>query len=210
MQRSYPAFRCAQPPMCCKPLHEDVIDAIAGQLRGGPGGGRRQDCPVLVALFFSNERRSSMTRLLAGILLIVLPTVMIGGVSILSLLIGDAYMENPLRRDLWRAGHAHAGVWLILALVALRYVDEANVSNVMKWLVRGSIPTLRSWFRRPSSWPCYRPMPRPRTGSSISPMLAQRCLPSVCSSLAWAWSGVRYNDLNLLRGNSLPAGQRRP
>src|SRR5262249_8085945 len=48
--------------------------------------------------------------------------------------------ENPLRQDLWRAGHAHAGVWLILALVALRYVDEANLSNVMKWLVRGSIP----------------------------------------------------------------------
>src|SRR6266511_4845796 len=81
------------------------------------------------------------SRFLAGVLLIVLPTVMIGGVSILSLLIGDpTYMENPLRQDLWRAGHAHAGVWLILALVALRYVDEANLSNVMKWLVRGSIP----------------------------------------------------------------------
>jgi len=81
------------------------------------------------------------SRFLAGILLIVLTTVMIGGVSILSLLIGDpTYMENPLRQDLWRAGHAHAGVWLILALVALRYVDESNLSNVMKWLVRGSIP----------------------------------------------------------------------
>jgi hypothetical protein len=81
------------------------------------------------------------SRLLAGILLIVLPTVMIGGVSILSLIIRDpTYMENPLRQDLWRAGHAHAGVWLILALVALRYVDEANLSNVMKWLVRASIP----------------------------------------------------------------------
>jgi len=81
------------------------------------------------------------SRLLAGILLIVLPTVMVGGVSILSFLIGDpTYMENPLRQDLWRAGHAHAGVWLILALVALRYVDEANLSDVMKWLVRGSIP----------------------------------------------------------------------
>ena len=81
------------------------------------------------------------SRLFAGILLIVLPTVMVGGVSILSLVIGDpTYMENPLRQDLWRAGHAHAGVWLILALVALRYVDEANLSNVMKWLVRGSIP----------------------------------------------------------------------
>ena len=80
------------------------------------------------------------SRLLAGILLIVLPSVMVGGVSILSLLIGDpAYMENPLRQD-WRAGHAHAGVWLILALVALRYVDEANLSNLMRWIVRGSIP----------------------------------------------------------------------
>ena len=66
---------------------------------------------------------------------------MYGGVSILSLLIGNpAYMQNPLRQDLWRAGHAHAGVWLILALVTLRYVDEANLSNAMKWLVRGSIP----------------------------------------------------------------------
>jgi hypothetical protein len=93
---------------------------------------------------FSNRIEVIMSyesRLLAGILLIVLPTVMIGGVSILSVLVGDPnYMENPLRQDLWRAGHAHAGVWLILALVALRYVDEANLSNVMKWLVRGSIP----------------------------------------------------------------------
>jgi hypothetical protein len=81
------------------------------------------------------------SRRLAGILLIVLPTVMFGGVSILSLLIGDPkYMENPLRQDLWRAGHAHAGVWLILALVTLRYVDEANLSDAMKWFVRGSIP----------------------------------------------------------------------
>jgi hypothetical protein len=81
------------------------------------------------------------SRRLAGILLIVMPTVMFGGVSILSLLTGDPnYTKNPLRQDLWRAGHAHAGVWLVLALVALRYVDEANLSNTMKWLVRGSIP----------------------------------------------------------------------
>lgn len=81
------------------------------------------------------------SRCLAGILLIVLPTVMFGGTSILSLLMGDpTYMQNPLRQDLWRAGHAHAGVWLILALVALRYVDEANLSYALKWLVRSSIP----------------------------------------------------------------------
>jgi hypothetical protein len=61
--------------------------------------------------------------------------------SILWLLIGDpAYMKNPLRQDLWRAGHAHAAVWLVLALVALRYVDEANLSDALKRLVRISIP----------------------------------------------------------------------
>jgi hypothetical protein len=81
------------------------------------------------------------SRRLAGILLIVLPSVMFGGVSILSLLIGDpAYAKNALRQDLWRAGHAHAGVWLILALVALRYVDDANLSDGLKWFVRISIP----------------------------------------------------------------------
>jgi hypothetical protein len=67
--------------------------------------------------------------------------VMFGGVSILSLLIGDpAYMKNALRQDLWRAGHAHAGVWLVLALVALRYVDAPNLSGGLKWFVRLSIP----------------------------------------------------------------------
>src|SRR2546428_10474623 len=52
---------------------------------------------------------SNESRRLAGILLIILPTVVYGGVSILSLLIGDPkYMENPLRQDLWRAGHVEA------------------------------------------------------------------------------------------------------
>ena len=62
--------------------------------------------------------------MMAGILFLVLPTVMYGGVSILRFLVGTPeYMANPLRQDLWRAGHAHAGVFLVLSLVALRYVD---------------------------------------------------------------------------------------
>jgi hypothetical protein len=76
---------------------------------------------------------SPQSRLVAGILLILVPTVEIGGVSILSLLIGDPqYTQNDLRQDLWRAGHAHAGVWLVLSLVALRYVDEATLSEGMR------------------------------------------------------------------------------
>lgn len=85
---------------------------------------------------------SPESRRLAGILLVVLPTVVFGGVSILTLLINDpAYMQNELRQDLWRAGHAHAGVLLILSLVALRYVEEAELSDGLKRLVRLSIPS---------------------------------------------------------------------
>ena len=84
---------------------------------------------------------SRESRLTAGILLILLPTVVFGGASILSLLIGDPeYARNQLRQDLWRAGHAHAGVLLILSLVTLRYADEAALSETLKRVVRHSIP----------------------------------------------------------------------
>ena len=85
---------------------------------------------------------SRESRMLAGILLVVLPTVMFGGVSLLGFLTrGEAgYVDNPLRQDLFRAGHAHAGVYLVLSLVMLRYVDEALLSSSMKWLARLGAP----------------------------------------------------------------------
>jgi|SRR5262245_40130538 len=85
---------------------------------------------------------SPESRKVAGAILVILPTVMIGGVSILTLLIGTPdYMRNELRQDLWRAGHAHAGVFLVLTLIALRYVDEAALSAGLRWFVRLSIPS---------------------------------------------------------------------
>lgn len=84
---------------------------------------------------------SRESRRLAGVLLIVLPTIVYGGVALLTLLVGDPrYAQNQLRQDLWRAGHAHAGVLLLLSLITLRYVDEAALSSRMKALVRHAIP----------------------------------------------------------------------
>lgn len=84
---------------------------------------------------------SRESRVTAGILLVLLPAVVYGGTSILSLLIGDpAYAQNELRQDLWRAGHAHAGVLLVLSLVTLRYVDEANLPGWLRSFARHSIP----------------------------------------------------------------------
>ena len=64
-----------------------------------------------------------------------------GKASILTLLVADpSYAQNDLRQDLWRAGHAHAGVWLVLSLVTLRYVDEASLSEGLRWVVRLAFP----------------------------------------------------------------------
>lgn len=85
---------------------------------------------------------SPESRRLAGILLVTIPTVMFGGLTLLTQLVRrmPGYVDNPLRQDLWRAGHAHAGVYLVLALVMLRYVDEAALSAGWKWVARLGAP----------------------------------------------------------------------
>ena len=85
---------------------------------------------------------SRESRMSAGILLVVLPSVMFGGLSLLSFLTRNSpgYADNPLRHDLFRAGHAHAGVYLVLSLVMLRYVDEAELSPFWKWIARAGAP----------------------------------------------------------------------
>jgi hypothetical protein len=86
---------------------------------------------------------SAESRRTAGILLVVFPTVLYGGLSLLMFLTdrNSGYMENPLRQNLFRAGHAHAGVLLLLSLIALRYVDEARLSDGWKQYVRFAIPS---------------------------------------------------------------------
>ena len=85
---------------------------------------------------------SRESRITAGIILIVIPTVMVGGLSLLANLTARVagYVDNPLRQYLWRAGHAHAGVYLVLSLVMLRYVDEAVLPSFWRWVARLGVP----------------------------------------------------------------------
>ena len=41
---------------------------------------------------------------------------------------------------MFRAGHAHAGVLVILALVVQLFADHVSLSNGWKWIVRLSFP----------------------------------------------------------------------
>lgn len=74
----------------------------------------------------------------AGILLITVPTIALGGARLLKMIWGrePGYLDNPTRSSLWRAGHAHAGVLVLLALVAMIYIDQANLSSGLAALVR--------------------------------------------------------------------------
>ncbi|MEV1174650.1 hypothetical protein [Nonomuraea sp. NPDC049784] len=77
----------------------------------------------------------------AGVLLITVPGVAFGGVTLLKFLMRNVpgYLDNPVRRGLWRAGHAHAGVLVLFALVAMLYVDQASLSDGVKALTRALI-----------------------------------------------------------------------
>ncbi|WP_344215892.1 MULTISPECIES: hypothetical protein [Nonomuraea] len=75
---------------------------------------------------------------MAGVLLITVPTIVFGGVSLLTFLMRNVpgYRDNPVRRGLWRAGHAHAGVLVLFALVAMLYVDQTALPEGVRTLTR--------------------------------------------------------------------------
>lgn len=82
------------------------------------------------------------SKMMAGIILLSITTIMFGGNFLLGLLSGF-YPEMELtsfQQSMFRAGHGHAGVLVILALVVLLFVDQANLSNSWKWFVRAGFP----------------------------------------------------------------------
>jgi hypothetical protein len=52
----------------------------------------------------------------------------------------SGYMENPLRQNFFRAGHAHAGVLVILSLVSQILADGAVLRDPLLWFVRIGVP----------------------------------------------------------------------
>jgi hypothetical protein len=80
--------------------------------------------------------------MMSGILLITVPAIAYGGVFLLRLLkdIDPGYVSNPLRQNMFRAGHAHAGVLVLLALICQLLADEAVLPEMLLWLARLGVP----------------------------------------------------------------------
>jgi hypothetical protein len=81
-------------------------------------------------------------RLMSGIILVTVPTIQYGGYFLLTSLMNKSsgYMENPLRQNFFRAGHAHAGVIVILSLVCQILADAAVLPSPLLWFVRIGVP----------------------------------------------------------------------
>jgi hypothetical protein len=75
---------------------------------------------------------------LAGILLLALVTVETGGLYLLRLVRGNA-AATPFQLAFARAGHAHAGVLLILALVCQLMADATALTGAWDWLARSGV-----------------------------------------------------------------------
>ncbi|MBV9745432.1 MAG: hypothetical protein JO099_16850 [Acidobacteriia bacterium] len=78
---------------------------------------------------------TNATKLIAGLLLIAVTTIEYGGTFLLGIVSGK-YAVTDFQRSMFRAGHAHAGVLTILALVALVFTDQASLSTPIGWAVR--------------------------------------------------------------------------
>ena len=71
-------------------------------------------------------------RLFSIISWIALPTVMFGGYSLLGLMARGNSWLTPFRATYFRAGHAHAGVFLVVSLLYYTYLAQTAFSSSLK------------------------------------------------------------------------------
>jgi hypothetical protein len=88
------------------------------------------------------EKMSHDARLMSGILLVTVPTIQYGGYFLLRLFSGQMPGMKPssLQTSFFRAGHAHAGVLVILSLICQIFVEQAALGPGFAWLVRIGVP----------------------------------------------------------------------
>ncbi len=85
---------------------------------------------------------TQLTKIVSGYILLTVPTIIYGGYFLLQVL-GGQHNELQLtdfQKSMFRAGHGHAGLLVILSLLAQIFVDYATLSNTWKWITRISFP----------------------------------------------------------------------
>ena len=108
---------------------------------------------------------SPEARLFCGLTLILVPTIVYGGLTVLGVVSGGRYGApappdlSPLQVTFYRAGHAHAGVLSLLALflqIALDHVSLSTRSGPTVARCRSGCPVAGGgWVFRPGPLPAF-------------------------------------------------------
>jgi hypothetical protein len=81
-------------------------------------------------------------RLMCGISLVLVPTIVYGGLTVLGVISGGMYGApaptglTSLQTTFYRAGHAHAGVLMLLSLFLQIFLDHAKLHASIIWPIR--------------------------------------------------------------------------
>lgn len=83
-----------------------------------------------------------LCKLFCGITLLTVPAIQYGGYFLLTVLSGtDGTALTGFQQSMFRAGHAHAGVLVVLSLVAQLLVDGARLPAGLMVAVRTAFPS---------------------------------------------------------------------
>ncbi len=133
---------------------------------------------------------SREARLTAGITLLTVPTIVYGGLTVLGVVTG-VHGLNPgieltaAQQGLYRAGHAHAGVLVLLSLIVQVLLDDAVVSSVARRLARVTAPLAAILLPAGFFGIAHTP--------ALSPLLWAGAL-SLCASVLIAGVGLVRSD----------------
>lgn len=82
-----------------------------------------------------------LSKLMCGIIILTIPTIAYGGYFLLTILAGhDKTPFTDFQKAMFRAGHAHAGVLVLLSLIAQLLLDNIRMSYGLELTTRIGFP----------------------------------------------------------------------
>ncbi|GAA4598119.1 hypothetical protein BJY16_002592 [Actinoplanes octamycinicus] len=87
----------------------------------------------------SDPYLSDASRIIAGVVLLTIVTIEIGGWFMTKIARGAVEM-TPFQKSFARAGHGHAGVLVILSLITLVLADLGGLDGAAGWVARICVP----------------------------------------------------------------------
>jgi hypothetical protein len=92
-------------------------------------------------VLFNKLNMTTISKLICGITILTVPTIAYGGYFLLTVLSGAVKIQlTDFQKSMFRAGHAHAGVLVILDIIAQILIDYTQMGASLSIIVRLTFP----------------------------------------------------------------------